>query len=340
MNRLANLTPVAGELEPGRKSSAILGASLLVVALLVAAALGGTVFRGERTVAVERDSLPPGDEIWASRPLDALETVIAGAELWQASPGVWHLERGVWVRNGTVLDHGFAMSPDGTIWLRTTAEVLEERLAETGVPGIIRKVMIELDGTVWACSEGRVLHFAQGVWTTIVMPVELGVVGCEMAVTADGALWVGTFNAWSPWTGGLARFDGSQWELAQPLGPGVDLPVVGLSTGPDGILWAVLVEFEESPAGARFDGWMMASFDGEQWTAYPRQSSRFPVSAVGTFDGATWFEPEQPTGSGTRTGAVSFDGEVWIRYNEGDPVEPSEVADGTVWLAGPTVLAR
>lgn len=233
------------------------------------------------------------------------------------------------------------------MWLATTADVFQQKLQDVGSTGEIRRVLIQDDGTVWACAEGLLLHFDGESWTSSRMPVGRGVLGCELAVSGDGYVWVGTFNAWMPWAGGLARFDGTNWEASFPLGDGTELPVVALSTGPDGEMWAVFVEFEEIPTAtgseAQFMGWRMASYNEEEWTVYTAAESvpdRFPVSAVTAFDGATWYEAAGSEQSADR-GLVTFDGKRWVKYTEGQQIDEAVPdAPGTLWLAGPVELVR
>ncbi len=322
--------------------TSLVWSSLLVLALLSVPIVASPFF--SNVDRPQRASVPLENQEWTSDLDKERENVVLGEQLWSASAGVWHLADGLWVRNGTVPDQGIALSPDGTMWLHTTADVLTQQLQEAGRSGKIRKVLIQPDGTVWACAEGLLLHFDRDSWTSIPMPTERGVFGCELAVSADGYLWVGTFNAWMPWVGGLARFDGTEWDVSHPLADETELPVVALSTGPDGKMWAVFVEFEEAPAvvgsEARFIGWAMASYDDEGWTAYTAADGipdRFPVSAVATFDGAVWYEAgsirsPQPSARGL----VTFDGRRWAKYTEGQHVDESFPHTwATVWLAGP-----
>lgn len=289
-------------------------------------------------------SLQPGEDIWAGVPAGERETVVLGDALWSAAAGVWRLTGNTWARIGSVPDEGMVLAPDGSMWVHTTAQVLSDQLAASGSSGQIRKVVIQDDGTVWACSEGVLLHFDRRAWTSIALPTDLGVIGCELAVTSDGYVWVGTFNAWAPWAGGLARFDGTGWEVVHPLGDGIQLPVVALLTGPDGVLWAVLVEFEEprAPAAdeARFAGWAMVSYEDDVWTTYPApvgSLDRLPVSVVRVIDGAVWYSAT-PLPPGTKA-AITFDGVTWVRYREGQPIRhPASDPGGTVWLAGPEAV--
>ncbi len=302
----------------------------------------------DRNDPLLRSSVPPGDEEWISRSVDEPEIAVIGDQVWSASGGVWHLEGDLWVRNGTVPEQGVAFSPDGTMWLHTTASVLQQKLQEAGTGGEIRRVLIQDNGTVWACAEGLLLHFDGSDWASFPMPTELGVVGCEIAETADEVVWVGTFNAWEPWEGGLARFDGTDWEVAYPFGADEELPVVALTTGPDGELWGVFVGFDEIAGTegreARFTEWRMASFDGSDWNTYASPggtTDRFPVSAVATFDGATWYQPgSELRPQSTARGLVTFDGNRWVTLTEGETLGPTPVGSGTVWLAGPVDVLR
>jgi hypothetical protein len=308
----------------------------LIAALVVLLSVPAVVALVSSDRFATHTSAPPGDERWGSE-VGEPEELVAQDEIWSASAGVWHWDDGYWIRNGNVPAQGLALSPDGTMWLHTNAQVLSDKVDESGLLSEIRKVLIHDDGQVWACGEGLLLHYDGLEWTSSPMPIERGVMGCELAVTADGTVWIGTFNAWDPTVGNLASFDGEEWTVADPLGDGSQLPVVALSVGPDGYLWAVFVDFSRMGDSAEFQDWAMAAYDGELWTAYTDDlPERFPVSAVTTFEGAVWLGSEAEQGE---TGLVTFDGTDWLNHSDGIGPAPGRPDNGrTVWLAGPEPL--
>ena len=153
----------------------------------------------------------------------------------------------------------------------------------------------------------------------------------SIEITPDGAVWLGVPK------GGLARFDGTAWEVVRPLGGDEDHGVISLASNGDGVLWAEIltddaVPWYESRLGVDRH---LARFDGRAWEVFPYVPDGDTdglgpslIQAVGP-DGTVWLTDAysaQDRGRaiidldlsdvGWLTLPVSFDGERWRRFPE------------------------
>ncbi len=131
---------------------------------------------------------------------------------------------------------GLSVGGDGTVW-----GAWRGPLNGREQPGVIArfdgKDWVDVIGDQWARYGGRTIPF-------------------KMAATPDGALWAGLGPG-----GTLARYEAGSWELAWPLGDGMDHAVHALAVGPDGKVWALLETF--SPSAMH-----LARLDADGWTTW------------------------------------------------------------------------
>lgn len=263
-----------------------------------------------------------------------------------------------------------ALGPDGTLWATgkdSCADVLPPissfdgqswTLRSDGMeapvsgpdprwpPDYIPSLAVGGDGVAWAVGENcgdigydSLLRLGPEGWTIYSIGDGLPAWPCgpdcggqwSIEITPDGTVWLGVPQ------GGLARFDGTTWEVVRPLGADEDHGVISLASNQDGVLWAEIqtddvVPWYESRLGKER---LLARFDGRAWEVFPYVPDSdtdglgpSSIQAVGP-DGAVWLTDAysaQDRGRaiidldlsdvGWLSLPVSFDGERWTRYPE------------------------
>jgi hypothetical protein len=261
-------------------------------------------------------------------------------------------------------DEGFGMydltiDRDGTPWAvrRVVSDPDGPRRAElirfqdgewTSIPradGESHAVEILPDGSVWTRDQGTLARLDEDAWTTfefeaaaIPLPDEDDwVFPGHLASTPDGSLWVASsaLRDGIP-RGGLARFDGSSWELVEPLGEDHRSVPSSLAASDDGVLWAALDDPARSTSFlARLDeaGWTVL---GEEDGAERVGKRGWWVGQMAVVPGGRLLATVGPTGGWSRHAIYDGDGLVTTVPNlaRGDGVASMAGApDGTFWVA-------
>lgn len=249
--------------------------------------------------------------------------------LWHFANEAWTLEWAAprptdWLVNEIV-------SIDGTPWAATGEGVLRRDTEGWRVVDQrpARALAVGPDGVIWvAGSMGEdnllwTLRPDEPGWVerNVPDPPQLRSIG-TLAVGPDGTVWAGD-NAMG--LGGMARFDGTRWELVKPLGSGdQDQAAWEVAVTPGGDMWAVVND-------------AIARHDGSGWTTWSAGNGAVPVSGWDTLaigpDGTVW--------GATRAGPARFDGTRWEVVGPAFQLEHIWVApDGSVWSALPDGVAR
>jgi ligand-binding sensor domain-containing protein len=204
---------------------------------------------------------------------------------------------------------------------------------DQGVP-IGPSATLAPDGTLWSLNLSSVIRFDPGGESWIVYDNFPGSSLGNLTIAPDGSVWVSTHMYPSrtvPQGYGVARFDGTSWQVYTTTHGLADDFVNDIAVAADGALWFA------TRAGA-------SRFDGEIWTAYdvntvlptndlPYNEIRRVITTPG---GLVCCE---------LTGAVScFDGKSWMAYTEADGLYMKEDIglniilstavdqDGALWL--------
>jgi hypothetical protein len=320
------------------------------------------------------------------RDLEQVNMTVVGDDgsVWMDSTsGIFELGR-PGEHPGTVDGDGFlAFAEDGTLWTASDYYSLRSFDGETwteqgtipdGIVSVpdpwwpadyITDFAVHPDGTVWQVAEQigdnaytRVQHLGSDTWTTYAIGDGLPDLGCgadceggweTLEITPDGTVWVGVPPKDPPIpvpSGGLLRFDGTDWEVARPLGGDEDHGVVGLWADRDGVLWAEV----ETGDLARFDGtdWevvrplggdedhgagdVLADRDGVLWAEFETGLARFDDRAWEVFSPVPAGDPDL---GGVR--AVDPDGNLWVgSYSDWDHDIASDECDGVRRFDGST----
>lgn len=146
------------------------------------------------------------------------------------------------------------LTSDGTGW--TSAAIATCPPGCFGGGGGVWSMAVDEDGALWVGAGGFVVdalaRWADGRWETFDasdgVPNNHGVE--VLGISAAGDVWIG-FRPRDAGPNGHARFDGTEWKVAEPLGD--------VAISPDGTPWAA------TDRGPAYD-------DGQQWT--------FPYSPV------------------------------------------------------------
>jgi hypothetical protein len=171
-----------------------------------------------------------------------------------------------WVnRTGSACDL-WTLRSNGTTWVPTPLPACPRNLPLR--PGFLNGIAVDGRGALWVGVGGyggAVARWAEGRWETIDasdgVPSNAGVE--VLGISAAGDVWIG-FRPPDHGANGYARFDGTEWLIAEPPGDVV--------IAPDGTPWAAA---DRGPA----------RYDGQQWTfPYPPVSSldRIMVAPDGT----------------------------------------------------------
>jgi hypothetical protein len=293
-------------------------------------------FADERWVPAWADASdgPKIDAIW-----DRVLAVSAD-EAWAAEKrGIWHFVDGTWTGplrppGWTERANGWALAPDGTLWVTTNNGVAALRGGQWTLAWKQRAdgIAIGPDETAWAGAGSGIvgLRLDGSPPRTVACPNG----SWAIAVTTDGSVYVG---AWG-WVGrpGLARFDGQTCERVDPLGGSRTVDVTELHAGPSGGLVAVMSHRDGSTPATSY----LARLDGTRWTVLEEHTEAWYLlyGNVGL----------SPSGEIWRTRFAvfptweRFDGERWIPVVTGVPAlgPPSIAADGTLWFLGPSGVYR
>ena len=125
----------------------------------------------------------------------------------------------------------------------------------------------------------------------------------SIAIDGSGNKWIGT------WTGGLAKFDGTNWTVYNKLNSGLpDNGVLSIAIDKSNHIWL-------GTAG-------LAKFDGTNWTVYNPSNSGLPSYSVQSVaidgSGNKWI--------GTNGGGLAkFDGTTWKVYDPSNSKIPSNI---------------
>lgn len=159
----------------------------------------------------------------------------------------------------------------------------------------------------------------------------------DLALDAQGTLWIGTGEFWGSGSGGVAKFDGETWTVYSTENSELpDNHIIGLALDVQGNIWV----------GTTIGG--AAQFDGETWTVYNQMTSGLPaydVSALAFDDkGTLWVSTGR---SAMACGVAKFDGETWTVYNTKNSGLPSDNvhdltidAQGNIWMGTEKGLAK
>lgn len=339
------------------------------------------------TVAAGRDELPVSR--LAAFTVDAAG-VPWGAFADPSGEGaglVWRFDGQLWTADAA--DHGLpgsvgALAGDeqGRLWAATTAGVARFDDGEwdrydtgEGPSGPLTSVVVD-DGAVWVGGAsghpplpgpvvGRgqpgvaVSRFDGERWETWTgadgVPDGHSV---SLAVGPDGTVWAATTGlppgVDKAGRGGVARFDGSEWEAVDD---GLDHDgVPAISVADDGTVWAIVVDEDETESGQgpvpEQDGGV-ARFDGQQWDSWIETgpvADRVPHSLAVDEDGDAWVGLRDTPGvseSAPRSagGVARFDGDDWERFTTDDGLSESRVhavtvGESVVWAATTHSLLR
>lgn len=199
---------------------------------------------------------------------------------------------------GIDVSEAIAVGLDGSVWVNTDSGLsrfdgqnwitytVDDGLADNSVSGIA----VAPDGALWALTERGVSRFAGEVWISHATDNALAgrYDGRAMAVTPDGALWIGTLGR------GVSRFDGQTWAIYTTDDGLASNDVNDIAMAPDGTLWFG-------------SGGSISRFDGQAWTTY-RLDSFAPLRG---FSPAAWFLALDSRGrvwiAGRFNGAAVFD---------------------------------
>ena len=279
---------------PSRRVAWVLVAATLLLALLGSALVGASLFR---------DHPAPLRGITGIETLNAEVTydrvVVDGrGTFWAVGPGTVTRfdpaggERRTW----TIIDD---------LGLATTMSAAAAR-----------------DGGVWLWSRDGIRRFdgepLQGMtpappgWDRYAPP--------ELAEAPDGSLW-----AASP-EGGLVRWDGTAWRIAQPGRPTEGAK--GLLVTPSGDVWVV----DASPGESFQVAHGVSRLRDGRWTSFNSADARALTttthSLASSGDGAIW------AASGHRL--ARFDGDQWtdVHASQGTLLAMSAGSDGSAWVTG------
>jgi hypothetical protein len=176
-----------------------------------------------------------------------------------------------WVnRTGSACDL-WTLRSNGTTWVPTPLPACPRNLPLR--PGFLNGIAVDDRGALWVGAGGyggAVARWAEGRWATNDasdgVPNNAGVE--VLGISAAGDVWIG-FRPPDHGANEYARFDGTEWKVADP--PGGDLVL-----DPDGSLWAAT---DRGPA----------HYDGQKWTfPYPSVSSPTRVLLTVAPDGTVF----------------------------------------------------
>ena len=218
-------------------------------------------------------------------------------------------------------DDALAVAPDGKPWSimpgSSVAHLDDIRWRQVDPPSgwRIRSARMMPDGSIRAVLMNGLqsvsAHMDAGSWT--IDGAEATAPGqtshfAHDAMGPDGTVWLGGHSEHGDPADGLARFDGTTWRLEEPLGQLNTFSAGPLAVGPDGTMWAYLVDFDAPDHEKRY----LARYDGASWLTFTSTPGdcQMPYSACDAVFGA----PEIVTIEGVWTGhlVVGPDGDAWL----------------------------
>ncbi len=290
----------------------------------------------------------PGDE--------AHGAAVADGALWTTTrAGVvrWDLEERSAVlftsADGLPFDDEFhgqvVVAPDGTVWVSAyypqdlvafdgtrwsepvgydQIDALNPRCSpDDECPNPITAMAAGPDGALFlALGDGTLLEFDGAVWSVLPAPVD----AADMAVAADGTLWVAGWDE-------VSAYDGDTWTRFTTADGLPSEGIASVAVAPNGDVWIGTADgIDGDNAGG------VARFDGNTWTVFDETDGLYDdavtAMAVGS-DGTVWAvhaaAETLETDDSRATGAISrFDGTTW------SVVTIAGVGNGLGW-AGATV---
>jgi hypothetical protein len=306
-----------------------------IAAILALALVGGLL-----GVGVSRLLQRPYPLLTGNPGLSWMSRAVSGDELWTMGDGegLWHYVGDAW--QGPLsppplageMVSGFALGPDGALWVagEATVAVLREGAWSvawrdaSGAP--LAGLVVAPDGTVWL-AQGRELvglrREAAGYSArTVACPRVIN----RIAAATDGTVYVGGF--WYAGGEGLARSDGMACDLVDPLGDGQVHEVSNLSAGPGGSLIATV--FDEDSSGCPCHVWMVMLQDG-RWSTISGPTVEPSVSLgqaiapdghpwrIDSDLGLEWYEGGvwRVVAASARSLAMAPDGVLWYETDRG-----------------------
>ena len=281
-----------------------------------------------------------GESVWQLprqfHPGEADHAVGEDGRIWMAFEDLWSFDGETWLRDPSFGRDGrqiraLDLGPDGALWAAWSPEPLYGPKS--------RRI--------------RVSRLTDGGWVDL--PAAGGFESSSTRITlkpffaidADGEPWIS--GIWrrdgSGQDGhtqaqpviGLLHFDGSAWELVDPVGMGpydVDSSLVASSA--DGTLWATFREADDAKGfvARRVGGaWSVySSADGVPEGMSRREQATFEGGIGAASDGSVWMTAASGL-EGPSDGVARFDGVSWQRYLSGQLAWDLDVApNGTAWV--------
>ena len=255
-------------------------------------------------------------------------------------------DRGEGLLDGTVFS--MVQAPDGRLWLATYggANVWDgSRFShglsdDDGLKGETTwSLWIQSDGTVWvATNQGYVLSAFDGTTlrhysdadTAAWMGSDIAAVFppftqfADMAETADGTLWFGTYGK------GLFAFDGAEWLRYTEADGLASASVEGLAVTPDGSLWLDVIG-----GLTRYDGTGFELIDPEVMGAW---QGEYPDDLAVGPDGALWVLTQEVVFRYLDGGWQAWEEVDGLAFRGLSSITIGE--DGSVWVADLDGVAR
>ena len=200
---------------------------------------------------------------------------------------------------------------DGTGWSEPTGydqiDALNSRCShddDDACPNPISAMAVGPDGVLFlALGDGTLLEFDGAVWSVLPTPAD----DADMAVAADGTLWVAGWD-------NVSAYDGDTWSRFTTAD---NLPSEGIASvdvAPNGDVWVGIADGIDRDASGG-----VARFDGNTWTVFNETDGLYNNNVVAL--------------------AIGGDGTVWAVHSDTDDLYPAEEVatggisrfDGTAW---------
>lgn len=257
--------------------------------------------------------------------------------------GVTRYDGHSWKRYpSAVATYDLAVAANGEVWAATPAgasrylpseDAWMTYAEEQGLPGpSAQAIAVGPEGSVWTYVGWHGLYRSEGSEWQAMDNAPGGLVG-DLAVAADGTLWVGTTGSLHFPGGSLAYWDGDAWTDA---------------SGETGLMSFSAVAIGPGGEVAARTNRGLAIYDAGNWRLLrDGPASRRSTSVAVTPDGRVWFAGGDHSVSTPGDGVSRFDdsvgpagaGRAWAYFLEGTEVNALAVApDGRLWAgAGCTV---